>query len=220
MRIIDISGPIEDGMWSYGDPYPAPRIQQIPPPDWLDYPVYSQTVSLAVQSGTYLETAAHLDRSRLPIDQLPLARCYMIDAVALWIPKAANGSISLDDLLQAQERQQVTVQPGDALLVGTGWDKQWHAANYVTDPPSFRADAINWVLAQGIALLGGDTPRYDSPHNPQNFLPKFFQHDILLLAPLINLDQIAQPRGKLIALPLKIKDACASPVRALWIEEG
>ncbi|MBV7327169.1 hypothetical protein KFU94_02690 [Chloroflexi bacterium TSY] len=39
MQIIDISGPIEDGMWSYGDPYPAPQIEQIPPPDWLDYPV-------------------------------------------------------------------------------------------------------------------------------------------------------------------------------------
>ena len=49
MRIIDISGPIEDGMWSYGEPYPAPQITQIPPPAWLDYPVYSQTVAMAVQ---------------------------------------------------------------------------------------------------------------------------------------------------------------------------
>lgn len=219
MRIVDISGPIEDNMWSYGDPYPAPRIEQIPPPPWLDYPVYSQTVSFAVQSGTYLETAAHLDRSRMPIDQLPLARCYMIEAVALWIPKAANGGITLDDLLQAQQRQGVEVRQGDALLVGTGWDKQWHDPIYVTDPPYFTAAAMGWILDQQLALLGGDTPRYDSPHNPQNFLPKFFQTEMLLLAPLVNLEQVQQPRGKLIALPLKIKDACASPVRALWIEE-
>src|SRR5690606_25878545 len=39
MRLVEISGPIEDGMWSYGAPYPAPRIEQIPPPDWLAYPV-------------------------------------------------------------------------------------------------------------------------------------------------------------------------------------
>ncbi|MEZ4866609.1 MAG: cyclase family protein [Caldilineaceae bacterium] len=219
MRIIDISGPIEDGMWSYGDPYPTPRIEQIPPPAWLDYPVYSQTVSMAVQSGTYLETAAHMDRSQMPIDQLPFARCYQIDAVALWIPKATNGAITVADLLAAQERQRVTLRPGDALLVGTGWDQQWHEPNYVTDPPYFLAETIEWILAQQVALLGADTPRYDSPHNPQNFFPKFFQQDILLLAPLVNLDQVQQPRGKLTALPLKIKDACASPVRALWIEE-
>lgn len=219
MRIIDISGPIEDNMWSYGDPYPAPRIAQIPPPAWLDYPVYSQTVSMAVQSGTYLETAAHMDQSRMPIDQLPLDRCLQIDAVALWIPKEANAPISAADLQAALDSSGTTLNAGDALLVGTGWHKQWHAPNFVTDPPYFLAEAIDWVLDHAVTLLGGDTPRYDSPHNPQNFFPKFFQQEILLLAPLINLDQVHTPRGKLTALPLKIKDACASPVRALWMEE-
>ncbi|MEZ4664328.1 MAG: cyclase family protein [Caldilineaceae bacterium] len=219
MRIIDISGPIEDNMWSYGDPYPAPRIAQIPPPVWLDYPVYSQTVSMAVQSGTYLETAAHMDQSRMPIDQLPLERCHMIDAVALWLPRGANQPISAADLAQALADVGEMLRPGDALLIGTGWDQQWRAPNYVTDPPYFLFDAIDWVLDHEVALLGGDTPRYDSPHNPQNFFPKFFQHDILLLAPLVNMDQVQSARGKLTALPLKIKDACASPVRALWIEE-
>ena len=135
MPIIDISGPIEDNMWSYGDPYPAPRIEQIPPPDWLDYPVYSQTVSMAVQSGTYLETAAHVDPKRMPIDQLALERCYLIDAVALWIPRDANQSISAEDLEVTLRSSGLELRPGDALLVGTGWDKQWYAANYVTDPP-------------------------------------------------------------------------------------
>ena len=219
MPIIDISGPIEDNMWSYGAPYPAPRIEQIPPPDWLDYPVYSQTVSMAVQSGTYLETAAHMDQSRMPIDQLPLERCYMIDAVALWIPRGANESISAAALEQALNESGIGLESGDALLVGTGWDKQWNDPNFVTDPPYFLAEAIDWVLAHDLALLGSDTPRYDSPHDPQNFFPKFFQSEILLLAPLMNLDQVGTTRGKLTTLPLKIKDACASPVRALWISD-
>ena len=218
MRIIDISGPIEDSMWSYGEPYPAPQITQIPPPDWLDYPVYSQTISMAVQSGTYLETAAHMDQRRMPIDQLPLDRCYMVDAVAFWLPRAANTAIRAAELQQTLHESGQTLQPGDALLVGTGWDKQWHAPNFVTDPPYFMADAIEWVLDHQLSLLGADTPRYDSPHNPQNFFPKFFQSEILLLAPLVNMDQVGTARGKLTALPLKIKDACASPVRALWIE--
>lgn len=219
MRIVEISGPIEDGMWSYGEPYPTPKITQIPPPNWLDYPVYSQTITLAVQSATYLETAAHMDQSRMTIDQLPLERCYRVDTVMLWIPRQADERINADDLAQALVQTGETLQPGDALLIGTGWDKHWHQPDYVTHPPYFSAGAIDWVLDHQVSLLGGDTPRYDSPNDPQNFFPKFFQQDILLLAPLINLDQVQKPRGKLIALPLKIKDACASPVRALWLEE-
>jgi len=219
MRIVEISGPIEDGMWSYGDPYPTPKITQIPPPEWLAYPVYSQTVTMAVQTATYLETAAHMDQTRLPIDQLPLERCYLIDALTLWIPRQADERITAADMAAALVKSGETLRPGDALLVGTGWDKHWHEPDYVTHPPYFTAGAIDWVLEHKVSLLGGDTPRYDSPNVPQNFFPKFFQHDILLLAPLINLDQVRKPRGKLTALPLKIKDACASPVRALWFEE-
>ena len=101
MRMIEISGPIEDGMWSYGAPYPTPRITQIPPPGWLAYPVYSQTVMLAVQSATYLETAAHMYLDRMTIDQLPLERCYMIDALMLWLPRQADEHITAHDLAQA-----------------------------------------------------------------------------------------------------------------------
>lgn len=89
----------------------------------------------------------------------------------------------------------------------------------MSNPPYFLAESIDWVLAHKSSLLGGDTPRYDSRNDPQNFFPTFFKQDILLLAPVVNLHQIQKPRGKLTALPLKIKGACASPVRALWIEE-
>ena len=219
MPIIDISGPIEDGMWAYDAPYPTPRIEQIPPPDWLEYPVYSQTVHFAVQTATYLETAAHMDRDALTIDQLPLDRCYMIDALHLWIPTPGGQAITPDALDAACRTAGVQPQAREALLVGTGWDSHWYKADYVTNPPYFTAAAIDWVLEHDFSLLGGDTPRYDSPTNPQNFFPKFFRHDILLLAPLVNLGAIRQPRGKLVALPLKIQKACASPVRALWIEE-
>ncbi len=219
MRLVELSGPIADGMWHYDDPYPTPQVTQIPPPSWLDYPVYSQTVTMAVQTATYLETAAHMNPNAIPIDQVPLSRCYQIDALALWIPKPANAAITVADLTQALAQSGATFHPGDALLVGTGWDKHWQQPDFVTHPPYFSAAAIDWVLDHKAVLLGSDTPRYDSPHNPQNFFPKFFQHDILLLAPVINLDQVRQPRGKLTALPLPIQGACASPVRALWIEE-
>jgi kynurenine formamidase len=142
----------------------------------------------------------------------------MIDALHLWVPRGPDEAITRDALEAACRAAEVTPRAREALLVGTGWDSHWYEPDYVTNPPYFTAAAIDWVLEHDFSLLGGDTPRYDSPSNPQNFFPKFFSHDILLLAPLINLHKIQKPRGKLIALPLKIQKACASPVRALWIE--
>ena len=219
MPIIDISGPITDGMWAYDAPYPTPRIEQIAPPDWLEYPVYSQTVHFAVQAGSYLETAAHAKLDAITIDELPLERCYLVDALHLWIPTEADQAITRAALEAACATAGVQPRAREALLVGTGWDAHWDKPDFVTNPPYFTADAIDWVLEHDFSILGGDTPRYDSPTNPQNFFPKFFDHDILLLAPLVNLGAIRKPRGKLTALPLKIEKACASPVRALWIEE-
>ncbi len=95
MTILDISGPIEDGMWAYDAPYPTPRIEQIPPPDWVEYKVYSQTVHMAVQVGTYLETAAHMDPHAMTIDELPLERCYRLDALCLWIPTGTDQAITV-----------------------------------------------------------------------------------------------------------------------------
>ncbi len=174
MRMIDISGSIENGMWSYADPYPAPSISEIPPPDWLDYPVYSQTVSMAVQTATYLETGAHMYRDTINIDQVALDRCYMIDALMLWIPK---GQTKRSRLLIWKARWQKVAKLSSRRCTADG-----HRLGSTLDDArlseqsalfSGRVDRLG-ARSQGV-LLGGDTPRYDSPNNPQNFFPRFFK---------------------------------------------
>jgi len=41
----------------------------------------------------------------------------------------------------------------------------------------------------------------------------------LLLAPMVNLGAVQSSRAKLVALPVKIAETCATPCRALIIEE-
>jgi kynurenine formamidase len=206
-------------MWSYGPPFPEVEISSIPFPDWLNYDVFSEQVTMALQNCTYLETPAHMNADATKIDELPLERCYMVDTVVLQIPKQANEAISVEDIESALDEAGETLKSGDALLVATGWDTHWNADDFMTDPPYFLAEAIYWILDQQVSLLGSDTPRYDSPKEPQDFFPEFFKHDILLLAPLINLTEVRQSRVKLTALPIKFRGCCASPVRALIIEE-
>lgn len=217
-RTVDLTGTIRDGMWSYAEPYPIPRISEIAAPSWIDYPVYSQELSMSVQTGTYLETAAHVDPGAMKIDELPIDRCFMLPTVRLLIPRDADGAIDTSDLVDALGRERVTINTGDGLIVGTGWDSHWDAPDFLEHPPYFTGSAIEWIMSQGVSLLGSDTPRYDSPANPANFLPALLSRDVLLLAPLVNLMAIGGPRGQLVALPLRIAAACASPVRALWVE--
>ncbi len=90
---------------------------------------------------------------------------------------------------------------------------------------------IDWFLSQRIRTMSGGAsrpakaggwtasgigiPRSDSPRNPQHFFPTFSERDILLIAPVIKPDQVGNALGKPTALPLTLKDACASLVRAL-----
>ena len=48
---------------------------------------------------------------------------------------------------------------------------------------------------------------------------EFFEQGVLLLAPLVNLGAVTADRVKLVALPVKIAETCATPCRVLIIEE-
>ncbi len=50
-------------------------------------------------------------------------------------------------------------------------------------------------------------------------LRPLFEHDVLLLAPIVNLESARRPRGQIIALPLPVLGVCATPTRAVFVEE-
>ena len=64
-------------------------------------------------------------------------------------------------------------------------------------------------------LLGTDFPRWESFENPQNLFPLFYESDVLMLAPLVNLETIPANRAKLTALPLNIPGTSCIPCRAV-----
>ena len=214
MKIVDITGPLENGMWSYPDPYPKVEIHEIPVPEWIPYPTYSWKFTLGAQSGTYLETAAHMFRDAITIDQVPLERLFLDAAVIRVKEKQPNEPIEAAELAGAG----VEIHPGDALLIGTGWDREWRAPGFVDQSPHFTLEAMQWIFDQQISLMGADLPRFDSWEDPQEFFGDFFRRDILLLAPLVNLAAISQSRVRLIALPLKVRGVCATPCRAIVLE--
>jgi arylformamidase len=226
MAIIDVSGPITTGMWHYGPPQldlpvPPVRVEQIDFPEPLKGQLVMDFVQMSSQTGTYLETARHVYAERESIDTVPLERSWMIPTVVLHVPSDARHKVTLDEAKASLAEQKLAIEPGDAVLIHTGWDREWdNPTRYLTDMPYVSRDVVYWLMDQRIGIWGADTPRADSPDDLQNFFGDFFKTDILLLAPLVNLDRV--PSGvkpRLVALPLKLDGACASPVRAVLLTD-
>ena len=90
--------------------------------------------------------------------------------------------ITPQDLQQALQRQNVQLQPGDAILINTGWHKLWAKDNarYTKSCPGIGVAAAEWLAKQDPMLVGSDnTPVEVSPNpDPQLSLPV---HQIMLV---------------------------------------
>ena len=215
MKVVDVTGATYQGMWTYGPPYPDVVVEEIPEPEFIEYPTYSWRFELGAQTGTYLETSLHMFREGPPLIEVPLDTLFMRDAVILRLPGEPNRRLEPEDL----EACGVQVRPGDAVIVATGWDSHWDKPDFVSDCPYFSYGAMRWILDREPFLMAGDMPRFDSWQEPQGFFREFFEQGLLLLAPLVNLGAVTADRVKLTALPLRIEETCAAPCRAVIVEE-
>ena len=80
---------------------------------------------------------------------------------------------------------------------------------------AFAPDTIAWLAAKGVRLVGIDTASVDPAESKTlDSHQQLLQHDMRVLENL-RLDDVPEGDYELIALPLKLTMACASPVRAV-----
>ncbi len=214
MRIVDITGPIYSGMWHYPPPYPEVSIKEIPSPDWLPCPTYSWSFSMCCQSGTYLETSLHLDAEGPPLIEVPIEDLFMRPTAVIRVEIGAGERIEVEQVKAGAPE----IHKGDVIIVDIGWGHKWRNADFIDSSPYFSHDAIYWILDQEPFIFAADTARFDSWDDPQDFFGRFFDQGVLLLAPVVNLDQIKTERGHIVTLPMKVEEACAAPTRTLFVE--
>jgi kynurenine formamidase len=80
--------------------------------------------------------------------------------------------ITARDLQAALQRQRLRLQPGDAVLIHTGWGKLWGKENarYVRSCPGIGVDAAQWLVQQDPMLLGADNWPVEVSPNPDTDL--------------------------------------------------
>jgi len=135
--------------------------------------------------------------------------------------------ITVQDLEQALQRQNMRLQPGDAVIIHTGWGKLWMKDNarYVKSCPGIGVKAAEWLAKQDPMLIGADNwPVEVAPNpDPQISLPV---HQILLVVNGIHilenlkLDELVAKRVNEFAFvmqPLKIQGGSGSTVAPVAI---
>jgi len=135
--------------------------------------------------------------------------------------------ITVEDLERALQRQNMKLQPGDAVIIHTGWGKLWMKDNarYVKSCPGIGVKAAEWLAKQDPMLIGSDNwPVEVAPNpDPQISLPV---HQILLVVNGIHilenlkLDDLVAKRVNEFAFvmqPLKIQGGSGSSVAPVAI---
>jgi arylformamidase len=216
MRITDITGWIYSGMWSYCEEYPGAFISELPQPAFLEgkYRVFCQKFEIGGQSGTYIETKAHVQKSARPVTDYPASDFFFECKVVRREKKGPLEKITVDEI----KTHSSGINRGDAVLLNAGWDSKWRDSDYVKNSPYISREAGEWLFARGIKLLGADFPRFDNPKKPEFPWDIFWKKVTFLLAPVVNLNEVKKENARLIALSLKIKGASAVPARAVVVE--
>jgi kynurenine formamidase len=158
-----------------------------------------------------------------------MTRGVLIDVAALKGVDSLSApyEITPQDLQQALQKQNLTLQPGDAVIINTGWGKLWAKDNarFGKSRPGIGVAAAQWLVSQDPMLVGSDNAgvEVDPNPDPQLSLPL---HQIFLVVNGIHilenlkLDELSAKRVYEFAFiiePLKIQGGTGSTVAPIAI---
>jgi arylformamidase len=204
MRIHDVTRPVFSGIPVWPGDAPC-RV------GWTDHIAEGGAnvaeLSLSVHTGTHADGPYHVLADGARIGEVPLD-AFIGPARVVHVPEGA--AISTDWL---------------AARIPAGCERLLLRTNAWADPRIFperwaalTEDAARWLVGRGVRLVGTDAP---SPEPADvHDLPV---HRVLLGAGTailenLMLDDVVEGEYELIALPLRLAEADASPVRAVLVE--
>jgi len=167
-------------------------------------PVNLSVIRLSPHVGAHADAPLHYADGAAAIDAVgldpylgPCRVIHAIDRGPLVLPAhLAHAAEALPPRVLVRTRQQAL----------TRWQDDFAA---------LAPQTLDWLAAQGVQLVGIDTPSVDpAASKTLDAHARLLAHDLQVLENLV-LDAVDEGDYELIALPLKLAGACASPVRAV-----
>ena len=225
-RYTDLSGLVENGLWSYQD---LPGLEKIIPLASIETiatvakdEFFASKITLSSITGTYLESGAHIIEGGRTLDSYGVAD-FIRPAKIIRLPRQPEKALVDAPLLEAHAPR---IEKGDAVIVQAGWGHRWNGPGYVLSCPNLSKKAVEWILSHGISIFGTDVPCIESAWSDDGasekggLLGMMFRKNVLLAAPLVNLEQVKATSGVLYCLPLRVKGTSGAPARVVFEEEA
>ena len=169
---------------------------------------------LSSHTGTHIDAPYHFVKNGLKINQIPLDRL-IGKAILIKVQKTKNNSITKLDIILF-EKKHGKIPNHLSVFFFTGWQKNLQKDNYFTENPGLDISAAKYLASKKINLVGIDSPSIDLGKDESYSVHHIFsKNNILIVENLANLKKILSKEFNFTILPLKLKDATGSPVRAV-----
>ena len=205
-KLYDISVQLGAGSIDYpGDP-PFHREQT-----WSidEHSAYSlSTITMSVHSGTHLDSPAHFIPHGKSIDRY---------AVEEFVLSARVVNIENPSIIDLPELEECSLVHGEAILFRTENSRQGRCRSGVFSDyyVHLSARAAQYCVDAGVPLIGIDYISVDRADDEDYPVHRVILGSGRLILEGIDLETVPTGRYVLVCVPLNIKDAEASPVRAL-----
>jgi arylformamidase len=213
MPLIDLSHTVEHGMTTYpGLPGPiicdylsreASRAHYAP---GVEFQIGK--IEMVANTGTYLDSPFHRYAGGKDLAQLPLECLADLDSVVVRVPQAAGRAIGRSAF------QDLELE-GKAVLVQTGWDVHWRTERYLSGHPFLTGDAAEYLVSQGVVLVGIDSLNIDDTSDPARPVHSaLLGAEVPIVEHLCNLSRLPERDFRFFAVPAKVTGFGTWPVRA------
>ncbi len=174
-------------------------------------------VEMVNHLGTHLEVPYHLNPKGADLTEYPIERTIGTTRLLDIGHPPPGHAVTLEEIRKAAFLAG-GVQPGELVFVRTGWSRQFGTPEYLQSP-WFKADALTWLVRQGMVLFGVDAAGVEelssTTHESHCAL---FDHNVALIENLTNLDRLGNRKTfTSVCTPIAVKGLEAFPVRVLGI---
>jgi len=172
-------------------------------------------IDMVCHVGTHVDAPLHLFVDGPGFDQIPSGHLSGVGVV--WHLDVRP----FEDITVAMlEAKRPRLRPGDLLLLDTGWAQRFGRDDYY-DNPALTLDAAQWLVDQGVKLIGVDfaTPDQALPRRAPDFDWPVHQillsNGVLVAENLADCSALADRRVEIVCGALNVEGADGSPARIL-----
>lgn len=165
------------------------------------------SIQTTVHLGAHTDAPNHYSPKGDGIESRDLS-FYFGPCTVVEVPFTAKGRIAIDDFSSENLRERVLFKT-NSFPDPNHWTNEFMA---------FEPELIDFLAAKGVRLIGIDTPSVDLADDKELLAHNRIAANDMAILEGIVLEHIKPGNYILSALPLRLKDADASPVRAVLLE--